>query len=178
MPVTSTFPTNFVRWMTTASSAIGVAVATPAVAGALSGAVSWRQAALPLIGAAVAVFIPERTGAFVTAQAPARAALSDVGKSIQDLTAFVSAVRAVGAAFTSTAPTERAVVAPTQAAPAQIADAADPTLEAAYADYQRAAALLRQLQAPVSQPATSVLSPLSPLPPRAAPAPVPAPVQP
>lgn len=56
-------PTLFKRvctYMTDATSIIGAAVAAPAFAAAVSGHITWAQAAIPLLGAAIAIGIPER----------------------------------------------------------------------------------------------------------------------
>lgn len=66
----SSFFDGLARWMTTSSSIIGAAIGTPAVAGALAGAVSWQQAILPLIGAAIAIALPQQTGVPIPVPVP------------------------------------------------------------------------------------------------------------
>lgn len=55
----TSFWSSFSSWMTKSTSIMGAAVATPAFAGLMTGQLSWQQALLPLIGAAVAVAIPQ-----------------------------------------------------------------------------------------------------------------------
>lgn len=55
----NSFWSSFSSWMTKSTSIMGAAVATPAFAGLMTGQLSWQQAFMPLLGAAVAVAIPQ-----------------------------------------------------------------------------------------------------------------------
>ena len=75
------FWTKAYQWMTESTSVIGTAVATPALAGVLSGQLSWQQAALPLLGAAVAIAFPQ------SASQPGPAAASTTASPVVPLSA-------------------------------------------------------------------------------------------
>jgi hypothetical protein len=47
-------------YMMTSTSILGAAVATPAFVGAVTGTITWREAALPLLGAVISLLIPQR----------------------------------------------------------------------------------------------------------------------
>lgn len=89
----STFAGRAAAYLTTSTSIAGIAVAVPTLTGALLGLISWHDATLPLIGAAVSILLPQTAAQ----PAPGAAVLKPVPVVLPDQAhaAVVAAVQQV-----------------------------------------------------------------------------------
>jgi hypothetical protein len=127
-------------YLMTSTSILGVAVGTPAFIAAATGTITWRDAALPLLGSVISLVIPQRMSP------PADAAHVLVAV---DTTA--GAIAKVEAA--SPNPTVRGIAA--------MVPAITQELESAFADYQAAASRLNTAKVAASSQAASLTASLS-----------------
>jgi hypothetical protein len=181
------FLDTFKSWMTTSSSILGVAVAGATGTAATTGALSWRDAIVPLVGSVISILLPQRAGAIIGAvpqvvdlATSAQTVLADVNSSISKLQALGMTVTAPPvAAATPTAPaptvaTSLLALAPAVTQAVALADPqAAPTVSALATMGSAIQGLLGAVQGLASAHAAVVAS-VPTATPAVAPAPVPA----
>lgn len=122
------------RYLQTSTSILGAAIATPAFGAAVSGQITWRDAALPLIGATVLLLAPQKASppaAGVPVHAPVPAS------PLPQFEALVTQIGTIAAATKTPIGAEISAVLPS------VADA----LEAAWKDYEEVTGRLAALKA-------------------------------